>query len=499
VSAKTVCVVVGAGPAGLTAAVEVQARTDGKPLILEMTGDIGGLSKTVEYKGNRLDIGGHRFFSKSDRVMEIWQKTLPLEGSREAAAAGDNVMLLRQRLSRILFLRELFDYPLRLSPGLLKKLGMATAAQIGASYLRAQITAVRPEATLEDFLINRFGRKLYEIFFRDYTEKVWGVPCRDIPREWGLQRIKGLSVKKVLSHAVNQYLFNKQGVAQKEVQTSLIERFLYPKHGPGQYWQAVAHNITARGGEILHHRQVTGLKVKDNRVWGLEVLNRVSGKTEFMETDAVFSSMPVRDLIEAMGTGAPPVVRKAAGGLLYRDFITVGVLISKNKCVHLPDNWIYVQEKDVRLGRIQIFNNWSPYMVNNSEYLWLGLEYFCTEGDELWRLGDREMGMLAGAELVKIGFISEAAAVEDSVVIRMPKAYPAYFGGYDQFPVIREFTDTIDNLYLIGRNGMHRYNNMDHSMLTAMAAVKVWAAGLTGKEPVWSVNAEAEYHEECRK
>lgn len=493
-SVKTVCII-GAGPAGLTAAMELQAKTDVKPLILEMTGDIGGLSKTVEYNGNRIDIGGHRFFSKSDQVMEAWLKILPLEGSQEAAS-DDKVMLVRQRLSRILFLRELFDYPLRLSPSTLKKLGMVTTAKIGASYLRAQFAAVRPEVTLEDFLINRFGRELYGIFFQDYTEKVWGVPCRDIPKEWGVQRVKGLSIKKVLSHAMNQYLHNKQGVEQKEVQTSLIERFLYPKYGPGYYWEQVARNITERGGEILHYYQVVGLEVRENKVWGVKALHKPTGKVALFRADAVFSSMPVRDLIEAMGNGAPPMVRKVAGSLMYRDFITVGVLIPKNDCVSLPDNWIYVQEKEVRLGRIQIFNNWSPYMVSDPEYLWLGLEYFCTEGDELWRLSDQELVMLAAAELVKIGFISVEADITDSTVIRVSKAYPAYFGGYDKFHIIREFTDKIKNLYLIGRNGMHRYNNMDHSMLTAMAAVKTWAVGLTRKDHIWAVNAEEEYHEE---
>lgn len=492
-SNKTACII-GAGPAGLTAAMELVTTTDIQPIILEMTSDIGGISKTVNYKGNRIDIGGHRFFSKSERVLQFWQDILPQENPDQGASSIDTLMLVRNRLSRILFMRKFFNYPLSLSVDTLRKMGAVKTAKIGFSYLKSRMLPVNPEVTLEDFFINRFGRKLYSTFFRDYTEKVWGVACKGISKEWGNQRVKGLSVRKVISHAIAKN-FAKRTLCQKNVETSLIDSFLYPKYGPGQFWDQVAQRITDSGGEIMLNHQVVGLEMEGQEIRTVQALNTQTGQITVLQNDAVLSSMPVRDLITALGQKVPSEVKEVARGLEYRDFITVGVLVPVEKCIHLPDNWIYIQEKDVKVGRIQVFNNWSPYMVSSPAHLWLGLEYFSTEGDDLWTKSDQELKKLAANELMKISFITDCKVVVDSTVIRVCKAYPAYFGSYDKFQVVRDYVDRINNLYLIGRNGMHRYNNMDHSMLTAIAAVKNLTEGLSDKGNIWSVNAEEEYHE----
>ena len=529
--------IIGAGPAGLTAAYELLDKTDIEPVIFEATGDIGGISKTVEYKGNRIDIGGHRFFSKSDVVMDWWRNILPLQGapSRDDLALGrkvplvsqatirelrthktrtiteldpektDYVMLVRRRISRILFNRRFFDYPISLSVRTLRNLGAWRTLKIGWSYLKMRLSPPRAEKTLEDFFINRFGEELYATFFRDYTEKVWGVPCRAIKPEWGAQRVKGLSIGKAILHALKRLWPRRDSLRQKDVETSLIEQFMYPKLGPGQLWETVAALVTSHGGEIHLHHKVIGVLVDGTRVTGLRVQNQQTGETFEVSGEYIFSSMPVRELIAALNVRPPEAVRQVAQGLIYRDFITVGLLLRKlavqNKTATrtrtplIPDNWIYVQEPDVRLGRIQIFNNWSPYLVRDPRTVWLGLEYFCNEGDDLWTLDDEAMAAFAISELAKIDFI-EPQDVLDHIVLRVPKAYPAYFGTYDQFDVIREYTDQFVNLFLIGRNGMHRYNNADHSMLAAMVAVQNIVAGVSSKENIWRVNTEAEYHEE---
>jgi len=463
-----------------------------------MTADIGGLSKTVTYKSNRMDIGGHRFFSKSDRVMAAWRGILPLEDQgQNQADLNDKVMLVRNRLSRILFLRKFFNYPLALNWDTLSKLGIVRVGKIGMSYLKAQASPVNPEQTLEDFFINRFGKELYSTFFEDYTRKVWGVPCTAIPRDWGAQRVKGLSVGAAIWHAVKKLVTSSGSLAQKGTETSLIEKFIYPKYGPGQLWEEVAGRIVDQGGEILLQHKVIGIECVDGKVASVTALNQATGERVVIAADYVFSSMPVQDLVTAFtGDDVPQAVKEVARGLMYRDFITVGVLLPRSKYELLPDNWIYVQEKDVKVGRIQVFNNWSPYLVQNQDTIWLGLEYFCNEGDDVWNLSDQAMKLLAAKELKAIGCLQDPGDVLDATVVRMPKAYPAYFGSYNQFPVIRHYTDTIANLFLIGRNGMHRYNNMDHSMLTAMAAVENVIAGRTGKDNIWSVNAEEEYHEQ---
>lgn len=530
-------IIIGAGPAGLTAAYELLDRTDIRPVVFEASNDIGGISKTVNYKGNRIDIGGHRFFSKSDRVMDWWKNALSLQGAparddimlgRELPLAleacqrrpgapvaarvaapdpekTDRVMLIRQRLSRIFFLRKFFDYPITLNMNTLRNLGLVRIIRIAAGYLRVVCVPIRKERSLEDFFINRFGRELYLTFFKDYTEKVWGVSCRIIKPEWGAQRIKGLSIAKTILHSMKKLVNRDSSLAQKDVETSLIEQFMYPKLGPGQMWEEVAEIITTCGGELHKNMTVVGVEHRNGRICAVTVREEATGEVQTYTGDYFFSTMPVRDLIGAMGEGVPKDVRQTATGLVYRDFITIGLLLKKLKIRNetdirtindiIPDNWIYVQEREVKLGRVQIFNNWSPYMVRDADTVWLGLEYFCNEGDELWSMADTEMADFATRELAQIGII-EAKDVLDSVVIRMPKAYPAYFGTYDNFEVVRNFTDSFENLFLIGRNGMHRYNNADHSMLTAMVAVDNVINNISSKENIWSVNTEDSYHEE---
>ncbi len=522
-------IIIGAGPAGLTAAYELLTRTDVIPIVLERTDQMGGISRTVNYKGNRIDIGGHRFFSKSDRVVKWWLDRLSLEQSdgsklkltyqnqsRDFDTPGDvdpnatdRVMLIRSRKSRIYFRRRFFDYPLSLSMDTLSKLGLFQTMLIGVSYCKSAMFPIRPEENLEQFFINRFGRRLYQTFFKSYTEKVWGVPCNEISAEWGAQRVKGLSILKALTHMAKQAMPKKKDLSQKDVETSLIEWFMYPKFGPGQVWEETAGLVTKLGGQILCGWKVQGIQHTDGRVTAVDAVHADSGETRSFQGDFFFSTMPVKDLVNAMNPPAPTPVREVAQGLMYRDFITVGLLCkslklsdapvngngSHNGRVRIKDNWIYIQEPDALVGRLQIFNNWSPYMVADPEHTWIGLEYFCNEGDELWRKTDDEMKALAKEEMQRLQIV-DPSQVLDSTVIRMEKTYPAYFGSYDRFPEIRKYVDAFGNLFLVGRNGMHKYNNQDHSMLTAMVAVDNIASGITAKENLWSVNTEQEYHEQ---
>jgi protoporphyrinogen oxidase len=519
-------IIVGAGPAGLTAAIELQRQTGVKPVILEASHEIGGISRTVRYKGNRMDIGGHRFFSKSDRVMKWWLEMMPVEAGagtegllryqgqkrdvpehEPAHTAGneDLVMLVRQRKSRIYFLRRFFDYPIKMSADTFRNLGFVRTMRCGFSYLRTTVMPKREEKTLEDFIINRFGRELYLTFFKSYTEKVWGVPCDQISAEWGAQRIKGLSLKSVITHFLKKTLVPKPAgdLSQKETETSLIERFLYPKFGPGQLWEHVAELVKAGGGEIHMGIHVERVVTDGNQVVAVEGLNDAGERVRFAG-DYFFSTMPVRDLVRSIGAvkgqTVPSDVNEVSEGLMYRDFITVGILANKLAVkeadgAKLKDNWIYIQEPDVTVGRLQIFNNWSPYLVEDDEKTWIGLEYFCNDTDPLWKLTDDEMKRYAVDEIARIGIL-KAEDVEDAHVVRVAKTYPAYFGSYDRFDVIRGYIDGFENLFLVGRNGMHKYNNQDHSMLTAMTAVENIARGVKTKGNLWAINTEMEYHEE---
>jgi len=429
------------------------------------------------------------------------QRDVPAAGAAHDPETEDLVMLVRPRKSRIYFLRRFFDYPIKLTADTLKKLGMVRTVKAGFSYMRSAILPQREEKTLEDFLINRFGNQLYLTFFKSYTEKVWGVPCDQISAEWGAQRIKGLSLTGVVKHFLKKTFGRKKagGLAQEETETSLIERFLYPKLGPGQLWEYTAGLVRERGGEIHFGLSVDRIHVEGNKVIAVDAVTQ-SGERVTFRGDYFFSTMPVRDLIRSIGAQVPAPVTEVSEGLMYRDFITVGLLASKLIVTEddgspLKDNWIYIQEPDVTVGRLQVFNNWSPWLVGSRDKTWIGLEYFCNDTDPLWKLSDEEMAKFAIGEVAKIGIL-KAEDVEDYHVVHVPKTYPAYFGSYDRFHVIREYLDRIENLFLVGRNGMHKYNNQDHSMLTAMTAVENIVNGVTSKDNIWAVNTEMEYHEE---
>jgi protoporphyrinogen oxidase len=515
-------VIIGAGPAGLTAALELLRRSDVRPIVLEATERIGGISCTIRHNGNRMDIGGHRFFSKADRVMEWWTELMPIASTENGSgfhtiryqnqerpiAAGadagsdpDLVMLVRPRKSRIYFLRSFFDYPLALNAQTLRQLGFWRMLKIGVGYLRARLFPRRNEKTLEDFLINRFGAELYLTFFKSYTEKVWGVPCDQISAEWGAQRIKGLSLRTAIAHFFRKTFSREKAgdIAQKSTETSLIEKFLYPKFGPGQLWEYVAGLVTKKEGEVRMGWRAAKLHVEGSRVVSVDAVD-AQGISHTIPADYVFSTMPVRELIHSLDVEVPAEIRAIADGLIYRDFITVGLLVDRLAVTEadggpLKDTWIYIQEPDVLVGRLQIFNNWSPYMVADPAKIWIGLEYFCYETDRLWNMPDEEIARFAIAEVQTIGIL-KADQVRDSHVVRVPKTYPAYFGTYDRFDEIVRYMDRFENLFLVGRNGMHKYNNQDHSMLTAMTAVDQIVAGQIDKAALWEINTEQEYHEE---
>jgi protoporphyrinogen oxidase len=497
-------VIIGGGPAGLTAAYELLTKTDIVPVVLEATSDLGGISKTVNYKGNRMDIGGHRFFSKSDVVMNWWLSVFPVVDTTVdpfAEVKDDKVLLIRNRLSRILFLRKFFDYPISLTLKTIRNLGLWRIIKIGFSYCWSVMFKRKPEKSLEDFFINRFGVELYKTFFKSYTEKVWGVPCSQISPEWGGQRIKGLSVTKTLLHAFKSIFVKSADIQQKNIETSLISRFLYPKYGPGQLWSEVAEKIVAKGGKIIMQHEVVGIDIQDGKIKACTARNHSDESLATFECDYLFSTMPVSDLIKSMGNSVPSEIQRVASGLMYRDFITVGVLLDKvairdkGSDNNLKDNWIYIQERDVKVGRIQIFNNWSPYMVADPSKVWIGMEYFCFEGDELWNMTEQQFSDFAISELQKINFANKSDVI-DSVVIKVPKTYPCYFGSYDEFDKVIAYVNQFENLFLVGRNGMHKYNNQDHSMLTAIVAVENIINNDTRKDNLWKINLEDDYHEE---
>ena len=514
-------VVIGAGPAGLTAAYELLDKTDICPIVLEATAQLGGISATINYKGNRMDIGGHRFFSKNQEVMDWWKRMMPLQGARskddillglddkKLSEGGpdpekeDRLMLIRHRVSRIYFLRRFFDYPISLSKGTFVNMGLGRTMKAGFGYLAA-VLHKRPERSLEDFYINRFGKPLYRMFFEGYTEKVWGVHPSQLGADWGSQRVKGLSVTAVLKDMMTKAVKGKDGAGDK-VETSLIEEFIYPKFGPGQLWELVADEIRQRGGQVRTQAEVVKILVENGQVAGVEY-RKPDGTTERVACDFLLSTMPVKDLVAAMeGIAVPADVQRIARELPYRDFITVGLCVKKLKIKNqtkirtwqerVPDTWIYVQERDVKVGRLQIFNNWSPYLVKDYENtMWIGLEYFCTEGDALWQMDREAFIQMAIDEMVRIGML-EREDVVDACQVKVKKAYPAYYGSYSEFDAVRRFLDGIGHLYCIGRNGQHRYNNMDHSMLSAMECVRNIQAGISSKENIWAVNTEKTYHE----
>ena len=509
-------VIIGAGPAGLTAGYELLKKSkDYNVIILEETSEIGGISRTVKYKGNRMDIGGHRFFSKNQEVVDFWNEVMPLQGkpayddkklkrnkvlSKNGPDPGkvDKVMLIRQRISRIYYLRKFFDYPISIKKETFKNMGFKRTITSGFSYLKSMIIK-KPETSLENFYINRFGKKLYSMFFESYTEKLWGRHPKNISADWGVQRVKGLSISIVLKDMLKKVFHLKN----KHIETSLIEEFYYPKYGPGQLWETVANNIENMGGKLLKNHKVEKINIKNSKIISVECT--IDRKKKVIRGDIFISSMPLKDLVSSINNKIPLKIKEIANGLPYRDFITVGLLVKKLNLKNetktktlgniVPDCWIYVQENEVKLGRIQIFNNWSPYLVKKVEdTVWLGLEYFCNENDSFWNMSDKECIKFAIKELESMGII-DSKDVLDSHREKVKKAYPAYFDTYNQIDELIEYLNKFDNLYCVGRNGQHRYNNMDHSMVTSFETVDNILNNIKDKSNIWNVNTEKEYHE----
>ena len=491
------------------------AGKDYEVTILEESSDAGGISRTVRHNGNRMDIGGHRFFSKSARVNRWWQEIMPLQGmpAMDDKILGrsmdyfngnadpekkDNVLLRRNRISRIYYKGKFFDYPVSLSAKTIRTLGMELP-KVACSYLSSAVNP-REENSLEDFYINRFGKSLYSMFFEGYTEKLWGIHPSRLSADWGAQRVKGLSLVEVLKDA---FLKGKE----KNKQTSLINEFLYPKFGPGQLWEKALERFCSMGGKVDFETKAVSMNVSDGGI--KEVIAVRNGQEVRYDADIIISTMPLKDLAEAIGEDSMPKdAFSVATSLPYRDFVTVGVLLDRIKLRNTtriktigdfpPDCWIYVQDSGVKLGRIQVFNNWSPYLVSRpQDTVWLGLEYFCSEGDKHWRMSGQEWQAFAMGELRKMGIIDEDCHCITGKCEKVKKAYPAYFGSYSSIGILRSYLSGIENLYCIGRNGQHRYNNMDHSMMTAFLAADSILAGGKGKELLWDVNSEQEYHEKA--
>lgn len=509
------CIIIGGGPAGLTAGYELLKKSkDYEVIILEASEVLGGISRTVKYNGHRMDIGGHRFFSKDKDVNKFWAELMPMQGApsfddkilgREKALSEggpdpeneDKVMLLRRRISRIYYLNKFFDYPISMKPQTFINMGFVRTVKAGCSYLKSTVSK-KEEDSLENFYINRFGKVLYSMFFEGYTEKLWGRHPSEISADWGAQRVKGLSILAVIKDMLSKLVPSKD----RKVETSLIEEFQYPKFGPGQLWETVGDEFTKMGGKILYNHKVTDIDISNGRINSVKCEN---GET--LEGDIFISSMPVKDLVAGMGSDVPAAPAEIAAGLPYRDFVTVGLLLDKLNLKNetgiktlgniVPDCWIYVQDVGVKLGRIQIFNNWSPYLVKDPQNtVWVGLEYFCDEGDSFWSMDEKSCVELAVKELKSMGVITQDAKILDSHREKVQKAYPAYFDTYDRIDELVNYLDTFENLYCVGRNGQHRYNNMDHSMVTSFETVSNILSGKKTKENIWSVNTEAEYHEE---
>lgn len=514
-------IIIGAGPAGLTAAYELLKKTDIKVIVFEASNEIGGISKTMNYKGNRIDIGGHRFFTKNDEVMSIWKEIMPLQGAESSddiilkrivplELSGPNpekediVMLNRSRVSRIYYLKRFFDYPISMKFKTFRNMGFVRTMRAGCGYAIACMHK-RKENNLENFYINRFGKPLYQMFFEKYTEKLWGRHPRDINASWGAQRVKGLSLSKTIKNALAKP-FRKRNSNSKKVETSLIESFYYPKYGPGWLYETMAKKIVEMGGELHLNSEVISIDMDRESISSVKIKTR-DGEKE-IDGDYFISSMSLKDLIRAIGKEKiKPEIYDIAERLPYRDFITVGLLLKeltvKNKTRirtinnRIPDTWIYVQENGVKLGRIQIFNNWSPYMVkDNINTIWIGLEYFVDENDKYWNMSSDDFIAFAIKEIEEIGIINSKDVI-DSTEIKVKKAYPAYFDSYEKIDNLINYLNTIDNLYCIGRNGQHHYNNMDHSMLCAIKTVEaIINPDEMKKENIWKINTEKDYHEE---
>ena len=509
-------VIIGAGPAGITAGYElVKKSQDYEVVILEESNQVGGIAKTVEHNGNRMDLGGHRFISNSEEVKNWWEDILSKQGQPayddrklkryvQTSPGGpdpefeDEVMLVRKRISSIYFNEKFFEYPVKLNSTTIKNMGLGQTAKAGFSYLESSIFK-KKENNLEGFYVNHYGKQLYQLFFEGYTEKLWGRHPSQISADWGAQRMKGLTISSILKDTSNRK--GKQDMG--DANTSLSDDFLYPKLGPGQLWEIAAKRFEEKGGRIMFGCKAKGIETANNVIKGVNYIK--DGEEVTIEADIVISSMPVKDLIAGM-KHVPFNVEDAAKGLPYRDLVVLGILVPSLKIQNttkiktlnnlVPECWIYVQDTTVKLGRIQIYNNWSPYMVSNpDETAWIGLEYFCNEGDYYWNQSDIQWQTLAVTELIKMGIIDDPPKILDFHKEMVKKAYPAYFDTYSRFDEIRTYLDNYPNLYCIGRNGQHRYNNMDHTMMTAFETVRTIMSGKTDKTKVWSVNMSREYNE----
>lgn len=463
-------VVIGGGPAGLTAAHQL-CKLGLHPIVLEKNSMVGGLSRTESYKGFHFDLGGHRFFTKVREVKNFWHETLN----------GD--FLRRPRLSRIYYNRKFFFYPLK-PVNALVGLGFWESTWIGLSYLKWQLFPYKREDTFEEWVTNRFGKRLFQTFFKTYTEKVWGIPCSELKAEWAAQRIKDLSLKTAL---LNMF------VKPKTTIKTLIDEFEYPRLGPGLMWRTVSQEIERRNGIVRLENDVVQINRDGTRIESVVVAH--NGSREVIGGNLFISSMPVTEFVKKLNPKPPEELLAAAERLKYRDFLTVCLIVNKPDL--FPDNWIYIHDPDVRVGRIQNFKNWSPDMVPDPNKTSLGLEYFCSEGDELWTMADAELVELGKREVERIG-LAGYGDVEDGCVIRVAKSYPIYDSEYrDGLEKIKQFVSRLENFQTIGRNGLHRYNNQDHAMLTGMLAVRNLVLG--EKNDLWSVNTDQEYHEEVRE
>lgn len=506
-------IIIGAGPAGLTAAYELLKKSKKyKVIILESDSQVGGISKTIKYHNNYMDLGGHRFFSKSEEILELWREIMPVQGKKsfDDKVLGrekrlekdgpdpervDNTFLIRDRVSRIYYLKHFFDYPVTFNFETLKNLGFFRVVSCGFSYLKACIFK-RREISLENFYINRFGKKLYKMFFKSYTEKIWGRDPSRISALWGSQRVKGLSIKKVVKKALH--------INSKDKETSLIESFYYPKYGPGQFFLEMEKKIMEMGGVIKKNSPVIKVNIKNKKI--ISLIYKENGKEKEIRGDIFISSMPLKDLVDSFSIKVESNIKEIAANLPYRDFMTVGLLVKKLNLVNttkiktlaniIPDCWLYIQDNSVKLGRIQIFNNWSPYMVEKPlDTVWLGLEYFCNESLDMWNMKDKDFVNMAIDELVSMDIINKEDVL-DYHLERVKKAYPAYFDSYKDIDKLIDYLNKIPNLYCVGRNGQHRYNNMDHSMMTSIIAVRKIINNDKDKTDIWNVNTEEVYHEE---
>lgn len=517
---KKKIVIIGAGPAGLTAGYYLLKNSeDYEVTIIEKDNNVGGISKTINYNGNRMDLGGHRFFTKEERINSIWKEILPVQGKGSYddlllennkvfidkgpnPEKEDKVFLIRNRVSRIYYSKKFFDYPVNLSFNTIKNLGLIKTIESGSSYLKS-LFIKREETNLENFYINRFGKKLYSIFFEGYTEKLWGRNPKNIDASWGKQRVKGISIKEVLK----DYFCRLFKINNKSKETSLIESYYYPKYGPGQMYEEMAKEYKLLGGKLLKEYEV--IKINNNKDTIKSITCIHNTKEVEINGDIFISSMPIKDLVSQMNK-VPNRIKEVAINLPYRDFITILLVLDKIKLKNktkiktlnniIPDCWIYVQSTDVKLGRIQVFNNWSPYLVKDIDNtISLGLEYFCTENDDFWNKTNEELKKQAIEELTKMNIIDKDTKIIDYHVEKVKKAYPAYFDSYKDFPIVKEYLNNINNLYCIGRNGQHRYNNMDHSMMCGIVCIDNILNNIESKDNIWNVNTEEQYHEEKKE